>query len=78
MPTSLVPILDEDELRLWFSEHKCCPDCGSESFLGGPRSGLVQNVLCFGCHSEFNVNPLEIHRLGDPGDGRLDIYGVKS
>ena len=37
----------------------CCPDCGGEEFLMGPRGGLSQNIKCGGCGSEFNVAPFE-------------------
>jgi len=72
------PIMDENELREWFMEHKCCPDCGGTSFIGGPRGGYAQNILCAGCHSEYNMAlPLAVERIGAPRCGRVgSIYRV--
>lgn len=67
---SETPILDDAELLEWFQEQKCCPDCAGTEFHSGPRGGGAQNVLCAGCHSEFNFGfPLFVHRNGEPGKG---------
>src|SRR3989344_3741158 len=54
-----------------------CPDCHSplKKFLGGPKGGMSQNVLCSGCHSEFNIcPPFFAERISEPKMGRKNMY----
>ncbi len=44
-----------------------CPDCGGTKFLGGPRGGLAQNVMCANieCEARFNIcGPFTPERIG--------------
>jgi len=67
----------KQELLDWFMTRKCCPDCGGAEFIPGPKGGLAQNVLCAGCHSEYNFAfPIAVHRIGKPRAGRTNLYGV--
>lgn len=34
-----------------------CPDCGGKNFLSGPEAGIMQNIKCATCGSEFNYCP---------------------
>ena len=50
-----------------------CPDCGGNGFLTGPEAGIMQNIKCKHCGSEFNYcPPCEVlregraHRIGEP------------
>jgi hypothetical protein len=52
---SLMRLERDVELTAWFKQHECCPDCGSNEFIGGPRGGLAQNMTCSGCGSEYNI-----------------------
>ena len=48
-----------------------CPDCGSESWYGGPEGGMCKNWMCAGCGSRFNLGmgPLHIaQRIGGTND----------
>ncbi len=63
--------MDDDKLKDLFEEHKCCPDCGSESFHEGPSGGMATNVKCAGCGHWFNLGlPLFIQRI-HISDGRF-------
>lgn len=55
----------DDEVTQWFVDHRSCPDCGSLSFLEGPKGGASQNIECAtpGCRSRFNVLVVNGHFL---------------
>lgn len=56
-------IKDEQKLVAFFRKYKCCPDCGSEEFLEGPRGGMCTNMMCAVCNHKFNMSPVSIQRI---------------
>lgn len=57
-------IMDEDELRDFFQDYRCCPDCGSKKFFEGPSGGAATNIKCAGCNHGFNNGlPLFVQRI---------------
>ena len=56
-----------------------CPKCSGCAFYYGPRGGESQNILCDGCHREYNVGPAgTVELLADPcmPDRRREVYQV--
>ena len=55
--------MDEDKVMQFFMEYKCCPDCGSNKFMGDALSAST-NVKCCGCGHWFSMGlPLFIWRI---------------
>lgn len=47
--------MDNDKIRAFLRQHKCCPDCGTSEFYEGPSGGLCTNFQCAGCGHWFNI-----------------------
>lgn len=55
-----------------------CPKCNGTEFLGGPRGGLAQDILCKKCGAEFcDAGPFGLEELPRDED-RANLYGLKS
>lgn len=52
---SPLPVIEDDEVTVWFANSDLCPDCSSGDFVLGPRGGLAQNMECASCGSRFNI-----------------------
>lgn len=46
---------DNDKIRVFIKQHRCCPDCGSSEFYEGPSGGGSTNFKCAGCGHWFNI-----------------------
>lgn len=55
-----------------------CPDCGMEDFLGGPRAGIAQNILCHYCGSEFCYAPPFLpNRVQRSAGTKAKLYDIR-
>ncbi len=57
-----VPLTEKQIKRM--QKKSKCPDCGNDSWLGGPCGGGSQNIQCKDCGSKFNMmGPFGIDRI---------------
>ena len=60
--TKTLPPLTKKQTKRMQKKSKC-PDCGNDSWLGGPCGGGSQNLTCKDCGSKFNITPFGIERI---------------
>ena len=71
-----IPIIDDSARNFLLDGN--CPKCQARaSLLTGPAAGVMRDVLCVACHTEFNVGPLTAEVIASPADrSRLEEYGL--
>lgn len=84
LPRDLTPLPEQADDLLAMG---ICPDCAMPGCLvDGPRGGMMQNVACRSCGSEFNIGRFrgEIvisHRNTEPGEPNRDrlrkVFGIE-